>query len=79
MSLLFRLWTFAQTIEKNELIFLTSEWKRERFDEGRLKIPYDLLERANKIGVDDAWTVLENDGNKTSSKAIGKWFMMMCP
>jgi regulator of RNase E activity RraA len=53
---------FAQTIPKEELIFLTSEWKGERFADGRPKIPDGLLERAKKINIDDAWTVLKNEG-----------------
>lgn len=52
----------AQTISKEELAFLTSEWKGERFPDGRPKIGDDLLERAKKIGIDDAWTVLKNLG-----------------
>jgi regulator of RNase E activity RraA len=52
----------AQTISKEELIFLTSEWKGERFADGRPKISDDLLERAKRIMVDDAWTVLKNEG-----------------
>lgn len=49
----------AQTIPKEELIFLTSEWKGERFPDGRPKIKDDLLERAKQIGLDDAWQVLK--------------------
>ena len=52
----------AQTISKEELIFLTSEWKGERFPDGRPKIPDALLERAKHIMIDDAWTVLRNEG-----------------
>ena len=52
----------AQTMPKDELIFLTSEWKGERFADGRPKIPDNLLERAKHIGIDDAWTVLKNEG-----------------
>ncbi|MES2331445.1 MAG: RraA family protein [Bacteroidota bacterium] len=53
---------FAQTISKEELIFLTSQWKGERFADGRPKISDSLLERAKHIMVDDAWTVLKNAG-----------------
>src|ERR1051325_11505154 len=53
---------FAQTISKEELIFLTSGWKGERFADGRPKIPDNLLERAKHIMIDDAWTVLKNNG-----------------
>lgn len=52
----------GQTISKEELIFLTSEWKGERFADGRPKISDDLLERAKHIMIDDAWTVLKNEG-----------------
>lgn len=52
----------GQTISKEELGFLTSEWKGERFADGRPKIPDDLLERAKHIMIDDAWTVLKNEG-----------------
>jgi regulator of RNase E activity RraA len=52
----------AQTISKEELIFLTSEWNGERFQDGRPKVPDNLLERAKHIMVDDAWTVLKNEG-----------------
>ncbi len=52
----------AQTIPKDELIYLTSEWKGERFADGRPKISDDLVERARKIGIEEAWQVLMNEG-----------------
>ncbi len=64
----------AQTLPKEELIFLTSEWKGERFDDGRPKLPDDLLERAKRIGIDDAWTVLENQGY--TNQFEGNWKMV---
>ncbi len=70
-------WTsnlYAQTISKEELIFLTSEWKGERFPDGRPKIPEDLLERAKHIMVDDAWTVLKNEGYMNQFE--GNWKMV---
>ncbi|MDB5199346.1 MAG: dimethylmenaquinone methyltransferase [Chitinophagaceae bacterium] len=66
--------SFAQTIPKEELIFLTSEWKGERFADGRPKIPDDLLQRAKKIGIDDAWTVLKNEGY--TNQFEGNWKMV---
>lgn len=65
---------FAQTISKEELIFLTSEWKGERFPDGRPKIPDGLLVRAKKIGIDDAWTVLKNEGYINQFE--GNWKMV---
>ncbi len=61
-SLLFRGSLFAQTIPKEELTFLTQDWKGERFADGRPKVPDDLLERAKHIMIDDAWSVLKNEG-----------------
>jgi regulator of RNase E activity RraA len=52
----------GQTIPKDELTFLTSQWKGERFADGRPKVADDLLIRAKNIGIDDAWTVLKNLG-----------------
>ena len=62
---------FAQTIPKDELVFLTSEWKGERFPDGRPKVPDALIERAKKIGIDDAWTVLKNEGY--TNQFEGNW------
>src|SRR6185295_12815296 len=53
---------FSQTISKDELTFLTSEWKGERFADGRPKIPDSLVTRAKNIGIEEAWTVLRNEG-----------------
>ncbi|GEO09080.1 RraA family protein [Segetibacter aerophilus] len=64
----------AQTISKDELIFLTSEWKGERFADGRPKISDDLLKRAKNIGIDDAWTVLKNEGY--TNQFEGNWKMV---
>jgi regulator of RNase E activity RraA len=61
----------AQTISKDELIFYTSEWKGERFADGRPKIPDSLIERAKKISIEDAWTVLNNEGYKNQFE--GDW------
>lgn len=52
----------SQTMSKEEMLYLTSAWKGERFADGRPKIADDLLERAKKIMIDDAWTVLRNEG-----------------
>jgi regulator of RNase E activity RraA len=64
----------AQTIPKDELIFLTSQWKGERFADGRPKVSNDLLVRARDIGIDDAWTVLKNLGY--TNQFEGGWKMV---
>ena len=59
-SLFLKIPVFAQTISKEELTYLTSDWKGERFPDGRPKIPDNLLERAKLIMIDDAWSVHES-------------------
>ena len=41
---------------------LTSEWKGERFPDGRPKVPDAILERLKNISVEEAWSVLRNKG-----------------
>lgn len=64
----------AQTIPRDELIFLTSEWKGERFADGRPKIPDDLIRRARAIAIEDAWTILNNEGYTCQYE--GNWKMV---
>jgi regulator of RNase E activity RraA len=64
----------AQTIPKEELIFLTSEWKGERFPDGRPKIPDDMIRRAKEINIEEAWVVLKNEGYNCQFE--GNWKMV---
>lgn len=64
----------AQTIPRDELIFLTSEWKGERFADGRPKISDDLVRRARAIAIEDAWTILNNEGYTCQYE--GNWKMV---
>ncbi|MGB8490658.1 MAG: hypothetical protein WCE64_06325 [Bacteroidales bacterium] len=41
---------------------LTSEWKGERFPDGRPKVSDTILERLKKISIEEAWGVLRNKG-----------------
>jgi len=41
---------------------LTSEWKGERFSDGRPKVPDAILERLKNISIEEAWGVLRNKG-----------------
>lgn len=61
----------AQTISKEELVFLTSAWKGERFADGRPKVSDALIARAKNIGIEEAWTVLKNEGYKNQFE--GNW------
>lgn len=53
---------FAQALPKDELIFLTSEWKGERFADGRPRLPDELVARAKFVGIEEAWQILNNEG-----------------
>jgi len=41
---------------------LTSEWKGERFPDGRPKVSDSILERLKNISIEEAWGVLRNKG-----------------
>lgn len=56
----------AQQISKDDLIFLTPEWKGERFKDGRPKVPDALLERMKLVTLEEAWAVLRNENFKYS-------------
>ena len=54
----------AQQIPKDELIFLTPEWKGERFPDGRPKVPDEILDRMKLVTLEEAWAVLRNENFK---------------
>ncbi|MEG9436325.1 RraA family protein [Edaphobacter sp. HDX4] len=47
---------------KDQMLFYTSEWKGERFADGRPKIPDSLLERALSVTIEDVWGYLRERG-----------------
>lgn len=51
----------SQQISKDELVFLTPEWKGERFADGRPKVPDALLKRMKLVTHEEAWAVLKNE------------------
>ena len=53
--------TFAQQISKEELLFLTPEWKGERFPDGRPKVPDALLKRMKLVTHEEAWAVMKGE------------------
>jgi regulator of RNase E activity RraA len=50
----------AQQISKEDLLKLTPEWRGERFDDGRPKVPDDILDRMKLVTLEEAWAVLRN-------------------
>lgn len=68
MPLLFIVASFnlckSQQISKEQLIFLTPEWKGERFADGRPKVPDNILDRMKLVTLEEAWAVLRNENFK---------------
>lgn len=55
---------YAQSvlISKEYLLALTSEWKGERFPDGRPKVSDDLIRRMKSVSVEEAWATMSNAG-----------------
>jgi regulator of RNase E activity RraA len=68
------LFGWTQNISKEEMIYLTVNWKGERFSDGRPKISDELIARARKIGIEEAWQILNNEGYKNQFE--GNWKMV---
>lgn len=47
---------------KENLIQYTSEWKGERFPDGRPKVPDDIIERMKLTTIEEAWSTLMREG-----------------
>lgn len=60
----FNLTLSAQQISKEELLFLTPEWKGERLKDGRPYVSDDLLERMKRVTLEEAWAVLKGANYK---------------
>lgn len=76
LSLLTALMLFAQQvggqqISKEELIYLTPEWAGERFEDGRPRVPDDILERMKLVTLEEAWAVLR--GENFNYQYEGDW------
>lgn len=54
--------TQAQTISREELVFLTSQWEGERFPDGRPRVPDAILERMKNVTIEEAWGVIREEG-----------------
>jgi 4-hydroxy-4-methyl-2-oxoglutarate aldolase len=58
------LWpAFAQVKQtKEQILFYTSDWKGERFADGRPKVADNLLTRALDVSIEDVWDYLRAEG-----------------
>jgi 4-hydroxy-4-methyl-2-oxoglutarate aldolase len=65
-------WAFSQIkTTKEQMMFYTSDWKGDRFPDGRPKIPDSLLERAKYVTIEDVWGYLRERGYKCQYE--GNW------
>jgi len=58
----------------DELVYYTSEWTGERFDDGRPKVADEVLERMKKVSIEEAWGVLRSKGYHTQFE--GNWVII---
>ncbi|HOF21435.1 MAG TPA: hypothetical protein PLO24_09285 [Bacteroidales bacterium] len=67
---------YGQTIEAppEYIKALTSDWKGERFPDGRPKVPDELLERLANISIEEAWGFLRNRGY--SNQFENDWYIV---
>ena len=49
-------------ITKEQLIALTPEWKGERFEDGRPKVPDGIIKRMKEVSVEEAWATMSSAG-----------------
>ena len=47
---------------KEDLVEYSSQWKGERFPDGRPKVPDDILNRMKKVAIEEAWSVCRRNG-----------------
>src|SRR5262245_64155038 len=66
--------TSGQAISKEQVVFLTAEWKGERFADGRPKVPDSIVSRMKKVSIEEAWETLRTHGY--SNKFEGGWEMV---
>src|ERR1700760_4578804 len=56
---------------KEQMMFYTSDWKGDRFPDGRPKVPDDLLKRALDVSIEDVWDYLR--GQNYRNQFEGDW------
>jgi regulator of RNase E activity RraA len=57
-----------------ELVYYTGEWEGERFEDGRPKVPDEILERMKKVSIEEAWGVLRSKGYNNQFE--GNWVIL---
>ncbi len=65
--------TYAQNVGSSPeyIKALTSEWKGERFPDGRPKVSDAILERLKNVSLEEAWGIMQNKGYQNQFE--GNW------
>ncbi len=74
LALVLTIPVYGQTISRDLMVFYTSQWEGERFPDGRPKVPDDILERMEKVSIEEAWGVLRGEGYHNQFE--GGWKML---
>ncbi len=61
-------------LTKQQTINLTSEWKGERFPDGRPRVSDQILERLKNVSIEEAWGYLRNKGYQNQYE--GNWMIL---
>ena len=57
--------------DATDIIQLTPKWEGDRFDNGRPRVPDDILTRMEKVATEEAWALLGQHGYKCQFQ--GNW------
>jgi 4-hydroxy-4-methyl-2-oxoglutarate aldolase len=62
---------FSQVkMTKEQMMFYTSDWKGDRFPDGRPKVADDLLKRALDVSIEDVWDYLRAQATPISLRGL---------
>jgi regulator of RNase E activity RraA len=61
----------AQQLDREQVVFLTREWKGERYADGRPKVSDALITRMKNVAIEEAWGILRNKG--FNNQYDGNW------
>ncbi len=59
---------------REELVYYTQEWEGERFEDGRPRVPDEILERMKKVSIEEAWGILRSRGYNNQFE--GDWVIL---
>ena len=59
---------------REELVYYTQEWEGERFEDGRPRVPDEILERMKKVSIEEAWGILRSRGYHNQFE--GDWVIL---